>query len=447
MVFNSFHFLFKFLPLFLAVYYVSPKQYRSLALCASSLVFYIIGVWSKPWCVVLLLGLTALAIGWTYLLKRGTGSRKGLLALGIVLLAAPLAWYKYAGLFLGETPSLPLGLSFYTFQLIAFVVECYKTGAADPISIIAGTMAFPKVLSGPLVVPASMDEQLKKPAFSLKNFNAGIQDFILGLAMKVIVADRLSGFWGQIRTWGYESISTPLAWLGLVAYGLQLYFDFYGYSRMAFGLGKMMGLTLPVNFNHPYAARSIGDFWRRWHISLGVWFRTYIYIPLGGSRNGTFKMVVSTLAVWLLTGIWHGAGWNYVIWGLWMFALIMGERMIYGKRLAQSGALAHVYVLLAVGLSWLLFAVEDMGAVGTYLLRMFGGGGVMVQSGDWIEMLNKYWFYLLLGIVLSTPIPRRLWVKKISRMPVAPLLMFCLFWICVYFLATSASDPFMYFSF
>ncbi len=446
MAFNSYSFLFLFFPLFFILYRKLPAKWCAAALCAGSLVFYAVGVWGRLWQLFLLLGMTSFALLGCLLFRRESLRKKGLLALWLTVTAAPLAYVKLAGLFLPEAPGLPLGLSFYTFQLIAILVYAWKGGWVEYADAAAGVLMFPKLISGPLAEPGELLDEIAAPRRNAARLDEGLEDFILGLACKVVVADHLAGILGQIRVRGVGAVSVPLAWLGVLGYALQLYFDFWGYSRMAVGAGKMLGLRLPDNFDYPYCSLSVAEFWRRWHITLGRWFKTYIYIPLGGSRRGFGRMVLATLTVWLLTGVWHGAGWNYVLWGLMMFTLILLERLLYGKALKRLPLLGHLYLPLVIALSWVFFITPGPGEAGAYFARLFGGGGAAPDPGDWLGVLRRCWPYLALGLAGSTPLPGRLWAR-ISGRRAAWVLLFVLFWVCVYFMATAAGDPFLYFSF
>ena len=343
MGFNTLPFVFVFLPLFLAAFYLVPARWRAGLLCLGSLVFYVIGVWQRPWCLAPLLGLAVLV----YLLGLRMRPResRGLLVLGLAALFGCLFFFKYAGL-LGLGVTLPLAISFYSFQLAAYLIDVYRGRAPaerKPLLFFTGVLLFPKLLSGPLMDPLSLHEQLSDPPRpGLEDFDSGLRDFILGLSMKVLLANQIGGLWRQVGNIGYESVSTPLAWMGIAAYSLQLYLDFCGYSWMALGLGRMLGFRLPRNFEHPYAARSMQDFWRRWHISLSSWFRDYVYIPLGGSREGTARTYLNLLAVWVLTGLWHGSTLNFLLWGLLLFALIALERAGWG-RVLEPGNLPGVH--------------------------------------------------------------------------------------------------------
>ena len=446
MAFNSYSFLFLFFPIFFILYRRLPLRWCLPLLCAGSLVFYAIGVWGRLWQLLLLLGMALFGFLGCLLFRRETLRRKWILALWLALTAAPLAYVKLAGLFLPRAPGLPLGLSFYTFQMIALLVFAWQGGFVSAGEYAAGVLMFPKLISGPLAEPEELLDELDDPRRSLGRLAEGLEDFILGLACKVVVADHLAGILGQIRVRGVGAVSVPLAWLGVIGYALQLYFDFWGYSRMAVGLGKLLGFRLPDNFNHPYCSTSVSEFWRRWHITLGRWFKTYVYIPLGGSRRGFGRMVLATLTVWLLTGVWHGAGWNYVLWGLMMFLLILLERLFFGKVLKALPLLGHLYLPLAIALSWVFFITPEPEAALAYFSRLFGGGAPASDPGDWLAVLRRCWPYLALAMTDSTPLPGMLW-QRISGSRLAWLLLFLLFWVCVYFMATAAGDPFLYFSF
>ena len=239
-------------------------------------------------------------------------------------------------------------------------------------SYAAEILMFPKLLSGPLMDPADLKEQMYRRTCTLRKLDAGLRDFIIGLSMKVLLANQIGGLWRQVKTIGFESVSTPMAWLGLVAYSLQLYLDFCGYSWMAIGVGEMLGFRLPRNFEHPYAARSMRDFWRRWHISLSSWFRDYVYIPLGGSKKGEGRTYLNLLVVWLFTGLWHGSTLNFLLWGLFLFVLISLERLGWGKVLRRSQVISRLYMLLVIPLSWMLFAIPSLKDIGSYLRRHGG---------------------------------------------------------------------------
>ncbi len=446
MVFNNFYFMFLFFPLFYLIYYRIRKNYRMYVILIGSIVFYLIGTWKAPVQFVLLVLLTAIGVLGCFMFQRDTYRKKPLLALFVLAVSAPLIYVKLAGLFLKSAPSLPLGLSFYTFQLIAFLVYAYKGGSVDPAGMVSGVLFFPKLLSGPLAEPQLLLTELEQPKKKYAMINEGLQEFLIGLAYKVILADHLGGVLGKIRMRGVQAVSVPLAWLGLICYALQLYFDFCGYSKMAKGIAGMLGIHLPDNFRHPYCSVSIREFWQRWHITLGQWFKTHVYIPLGGSRNGTARLVISTLAVWLLTGIWHGAGWNYVLWGLMMFLLLMGERFLWGKWLEKNRWFGHIYVPLLIMLSWIFFITSGPAEAGHYFARLVGFTSLPYDAKDWITVLSQSKWYLILGILFAVPLPETLFAK-IRKQRAGWIVLGAVFVVCIYFMSTAASDPFLYFNF
>lgn len=443
MQFNSIDFLFYFLPIFLMVYYILPDRLRNFVLIIGSLAFYAQAGSNKPLIMGLLIGSTLVTFFIAWLLEK---VRSGwLLAFSLCAMAGVLMFFKLYN----EGRLLPAGLSFYLFQLAAYLICVYRQQIQADRNILAfsaQTVMFPKLLSGPLMEPASLQEQVKKPNISMQNIHDGLQQLILGLGLKVLLANRLGSLWAQSSVVGYESISTPFAWMSLVAYAMQLYFDFWGYSLMAMGIGQMLGFKLPENFRDPYASRSVGEFWRRWHASLGAWFRVNIYFPMGGSRKGNLRTVFNLLVVWTFTGIWHGIGGNYLLWAAFLVFLIINERFWLGKLLKKTYVLCHVYTVLAILLSWLPFAVGDWDQMVMYLGRLFGTAGQTLNPNDFVIWGQEYLKLLIAGVICATPLPRMVW-NKIKNSFVADILLFALFWVVVYFIVTSAQDPFMYFQY
>ena len=402
MGFNTLPFIFIFLPVFLAVYYLMPERLRNGVLALGSLVFYLLGTWKRPWCLALLLGLMAL----TWLSGRKLAGSKPLLVGNLLVLGLCLFGFKYAGL-LGSGIALPLGLSFYSFQMAAYVIDVYR-GRMEPeecpVSYAAEILMFPKLLSGPLMDPADLKEQMYRRTCTLRKLDAGLRDFIIGLSMKVLLANQIGGLWRQVKTIGFESVSTPMAWLGLVAYS-------------------------------------------RWHISLSSWFRDYVYIPLGGSKKGEGRTYLNLLVVWLFTGLWHGSTLNFLLWGLFLFALISLERLGWGKVLRRSQVISRLYMLLVIPLSWMLFAIPSLKDIGSYIGRLFAfSGGTAVHARDFLVYGRQYAVVLVIGLLVSTPLPEKLW-RRIRTSPLGTVLLLVLFWVCVYCMAVATNDPFMYFSF
>ena len=443
MQFNSIIFLFGFFPLFLAVNYILPKSWRIGWLAAASLIFYYYAGSNK----LLILGLLVGTTLFSYLVAQGfrKPGRKWLLTFGLLVLAGVLIFLKvYDG---GK--HLPAGLSFYLFQMAAYLVDAYRQRIEPDRNFLkfsAQHIMFPKLLMGPLMNPKELQDQVERPDWRYNNFHRGLQEIILGLALKVLLADRIGGLWAQAGVIGYESISTPFAWLALASYAMRLYFDFWGYSIMAQGIGLMLGFYIPDNFLDPYASRSVSEFWRRWHASLGAWFREYLYIPLGGNRKGTLRTLLNLMVVWLFTGLWHGVGGNYLLWALILYVCVVNERLWLRKVLDHTNVLCHVYTVGMILLSWIPFAIGDWDSMLIFAGRIFGVSGNVLNPGDYLVWGREYLWLLVSGVVLMTPWPKRVW-KKIKNYAWTDVLLFVLFWVVMFYIATSAQDPFMYFQY
>ena len=443
MQFNSIEFLFCFLPVFLIVYYGLPGKLRSFAMVSGSLLFYWYSSNGDLWRIGLLLGVTLGAYGVGR--KLGKSKNPGLLAFSLGMLLGILTFFKlYNG---GRY--LPAGMSFFLFQIAAYLIDVYRRRILPESKVLAFTEQitfFPKLLSGPLMDPQALRLQQKYNSPNRENLHRGLQLLICGLGLKVCIANRLGSLWNQGAVIGYESISPAFAWLCLIAYAMQLYFDFYGYSLMAMGIGKMFGYDLPENFLDPYASRSVSEFYRRWHASLGAWFRNYLYFPLGGSRKGSGRTIFNLAVVWLFTGLWHGVGGNYLLWAGMLFALIVLEKLWLGKHLKKYRILSHAYVVFAILLTWVPFAVGDPNKMMIFFGRLFGQMGTTLNAEDYIAFGSDYFPILAAGLFLATPIPRKL-AKRWKDTTLADVLMFGLFWLVVYFISTAAQDPFLYFAY
>ena len=441
MQFNSIGFLFAFFPLFLIAYRLIPGKARSGFLVLASLGFYILAAgWQAAVLLVIITFLAYFAQCWLDRVRRGW-----LLGICLGLTAAVLIFFK---LFRGGA-YLSAGMSFYLFQIAAWLIDVYRGNIPSEPNILTFSeqiVLFPKLLSGPLVKPRELAEQAEKRRFSLENVYSGLRLLILGLAMKVLIANRLGGLWAEPAVIGYAHISTPAAWMALTAYAIQLYLDFWGYSLMSMGLGKAIGYDLPENFLDPYASRSVSEFYRRWHATLGAWFRDYVYIPLGGSRRGTGRTLLNLAVVWLFTGLWHGVGGSYLLWAGFIFLLIVLERLFLKKLLDRSRILSHVYVVLAIFLSWVPFAIGGWGDMVTFLGRLFGLGGPAANAQDFVQWVPIYAGLLAGGAFLMTPLPRKIW-NKVKNSVFTDLFLVVLFWIVVYYIATAAQDPFLYFQY
>ena len=471
MVFSSIAFIMYFMLVFFLVYYILPASYKNAWLFLASLGFYYYGVRGNPGYLLLMIMSVVVnfVAGKLIEVQKTKRARKAWLVVGIVYDLGWLILFKYLGFLIENLNALfgamhvkvqletwnlilPIGISFYTFQIISYLVDVYRRETKAEKSLISlGTYLcmFPQLIAGPIVNYHLIQEQLHKRKHSMVKVESGLKVFALGLAYKVLLANRVGHLWTEVTAIGYESISTPLAWMSIVAYSLQLYFDFYGYSLMAIGLGRMMGFDFPQNFNNPYMAVSMTDFWRRWHMTLGGWFREYVYIPLGGNRGGFAKTVRNMFVVWLLTGLWHGASWNFVLWGLLLFVLLFVEKAGLGKVLERHKALGHIYMILWIPLSWLVFVITDLSQLGIYLQKLFpffGSTGTVLFQGDYLKYGKTYGIYLVLGILFATGVQEKLLKKNKNRLWVI-LLLLALFWASVYCMYLGMDDPFLYFRF
>ncbi len=470
MVFSSIDFLFVFVPLFFTLYFIIPQRFRHACLFVGSLAFYTYGAWNQP--LYILLFLCSALVNWFIGVRIQKGlHRKAWLITGLVYDFGWLVVFKYAGFLFSSAqavldkvwPSsgvvlpyvdliLPIGISFYTFQIVSYIADVYKRSydaEASLLKLSTYLYMFPQLIAGPIVTYSHMKDQLDHPAISLARVDEGLKDFTYGLGLKVLLANRIGSLWTDISSIGYDSISTPLAWMGIVAFSFQLYFDFYGYSLMAVGLGKMLGYDFPHNFRHPYISKSMTEFWRRWHITLGTWFREYVYIPLGGNRNGTSRTVWNMLVVWLFTGLWHGASWNFVLWGAVLFALLMLEKFLIKPILDKYPVIGHSYMILVIPLTWLLFAVTDFSEMGIYFERLFPflpGEPINVFEGDWLKYGKMYGVLLLIGLLFSTEWPEKLY-HRFKDTIWGTLVLLAVFWGSVYCLYIGLNDPFLYFRF
>ena len=469
MAFTSIQFIFVFLPIFLIIYFLLPRKWKNLWIFAGSLCFYAVSAVDKPQYILLLI----LSVIVNFLFGKSiekSDKPKFLLTIGIAYNLLWLCVFKYADFifeninFISEKLGgdgqllnpwnllLPLGISFYTFQSISYLIDVYRRDVIAETSFAdfgAYLTMFPKLTMGPIARYKDMRDELKRRASSFKNFDEGLRIFALGMGFKVLLANRIGSCFSDIQAVGFESISAPVAWMGIFAYSFQLYFDFYGYSMMAVGLGRMMGFTIPVNFEHPYESVTMTEFWRRWHMTLGSWFRDYVYIPLGGNRRSAPRVYFNLLAVWLLTGFWHGAGWNFIIWGLFLFVVIAIEKSGLKKIMDKIRPLGHLYMLFLIPLSWMIFAITDMGQLLVYLERLFdfaGTGSDTVFEGDFAKYLDMYGVLMVICFIMCTSLPEKLFGLIRNRVA-GSVILFVIFWACMYFLYIGLNDPFMYFRF
>ncbi len=459
MVFSSLIFLFRFLPVFLLVYYIVPRPIKNLVLFIGSMVFY---AWGEPkYTVLVLLSIIVnfYSTKFMAMYDRQYRIRERRICLALILLydVGMLIFFKYTGFILTNVNmfagtavpipkiTLPLGISFYTFQIMSYVIDVYKGNIEVENSILnVGTylVMFPQLIAGPIVVYKNVAKALKEREITLEGIEKGLMSFTLGLGSKVILANNIGNVWSACGEAGFENISTLFAWLGIAAYTLQLYFDFSGYSLMAIGLGEMMGFKFPQNFNFPYIANSVSDFWKRWHITMTDWFRNYIYIPLGGNRNGAVRTYLNMLVVWVVTGFWHGADWNFVLWGLYYFVILSIERLFLKKVLDQLQFFSRIYTLLCVMIGWVLFASPSLQEAVVYITRMF----TLNPGTDFLEYAKSYGGLMAVGVVFATPIFSD-WYKKHRGNVLVISFMFAVFWYSVYLLTKEIYNPFLYFRF
>ena len=438
MVFSSLLFIFRFLPAFLMLYTLSPEKYQNLVLFLGSLIFY---AWGEPVYIGIMLFSTFLDYGNGRLLEYAfcngkTYMARAVLTESVLVNLSLLGIFKYAGIF-----PLPIGISFYTFQTMSYTIDVYRREAPvqkDLIAFGAYVAMFPQLIAGPIVRYADVEEELNRRRQTWEDGYEGIGRFCIGLGKKVLMANQIGLLWEQVQGIPPEQMSALTAWIGSLAYALQLYFDFSGYSDMAIGLAQMLGFHLKENFDYPYRSGSITEFWRRWHISLGQWFREYVYIPLGGNRRGLAVQIRNILIVWALTGIWHGKGWNFLVWGLYFGLLLLLEKCFFLVWLKKFPAVGRLYTISAVLVGMTVFALEDLRAGVRWIFMMAGGSGSFINSGTaWI--VSNYGILLLLGIFGAVGFG-----KKVSeKLPVR----IAVFFLSIAYLVDAAYNPFLYFRF
>ena len=484
MVFSSFVFLLAFLLLVLLIYYVCPGKVRNLVLLIASLLFY---AWGEPVYVLIMLFSTVFDYTNGRLIeyfqnKNRPGKAKVVLVIDLVGNLGILGFFKYADFVIGNINSitgagltllhiaLPIGISFYTFQTMSYTIDVYRKVVPAQHNIVAFATyvtLFPQLIAGPIVQYKTVASELSDRKVTLTDFSEGAFRFTIGLARKVLLANQIGSLWDTISQ--LHQMSAATAWLGAIAYSFQIYFDFSGYSDMAIGLGKMFGFHFLENFNFPYMSKTITEFWRRWHISLSSWFREYVYIPLGGNRKGMGRQLFNIMVVWMLTGLWHGANWNFVLWGIYYGILLMIEKLFLLKWLKKAPAwIGHIYSMFLVVIGWTIFAQTDMSQLGRYLKTMFGIGAHGGADADFFYFLSTNAVLLILLVVCS--IDHRFWLRKICKKSfdsenteddniyqwcelsrgltyAKPIIMVVLLGVSFAFLVGDSYNPFLYFRF
>lgn len=465
MLFSSIPFLYYFLPVVLAVYFLVPPRLRNSVLLCSSLLFY---GWGEPKYVLLMAVSILSGYGFGLLLEhyRNRPAAKVCCICSVAVSLGFLLYFKYADFFLEnfnsvtglELPlleiALPVGISFYTFQIISYTVDVYRCEPAQRnfIHLAAYISMFPQLIAGPIVRYSDIADQLKDRQHSTDLAACGIRRFILGLGKKILIANQLGELCSAFRS--CQETSILFHWIYGIAFCLHIYFDFSGYSDMAIGLGKIFGFHFMENFNYPYISASITEFWRRWHISLGTWFRDYVYIPMGGNRVSRGRWFWNLLVVWMLTGFWHGAAWNFLLWGLFFALLLILEKLWLLKGLQKHSVLAHIYVLFFVMLSFLLFDAQTLPEAVSHIGGLFGMGGISLSSPETLYYLSSFAPLLVLALLGATPLPKTLFLKLAQRPVIGklitwtePFALLALLLVMTAFLVDGSFNPFLYFRF
>ena len=465
MLFSSIPFLYYFLPLVLAVYFLTPARFRNAVLLLASLIFY---AWGEPKYVLLMLASILSGYGFGLLQERYRGQKGAKLVCGLSVAVSLsfLLYFKYADFFLENFNAatglgvpllriaLPIGISFYTFQIISYTVDVYRGEPAQKnlIHLAAYVAMFPQLIAGPIVRYSDIAQQLEHRSHSTALAAEGVRRFLIGLGKKILIANQLGELCSVFRASDEKSVL--FYWLYAVAFALHIYFDFSGYSDMAIGLGKVFGFHFLENFNYPYISASITEFWRRWHMSLGTWFRDYVYIPLGGNRVGRARQLLNILVVWMLTGFWHGAAWNFVVWGLMFAVLLIMEKLWLLKPLSKCRPLAHLYVVFFVVISFVIFNAENMGQALSDIGGLFGAGGIPLVSAEAVYCLRSFALVLVLAAFGATPLLRN-GLVRLSQYPTAgkvlnalePFTLFILLLVMTGYLVDGSFNPFLYFRF
>lgn len=470
MLFSSITFLFMFLPITVLIYYLVPQKKRNIVLLIASLFFY---AWGEPVYVVLMI----LSILLNFYCGKDIGEkseyplrRKRSLIFAVVMNVLILGFFKYYGLLMEtlnvlfpyEIPyrelALPIGISFYTFQALSYLIDIYRGNAKPQERLLPFALyisMFPQLIAGPIVRYVDIEAQLQNRVMSMRKFGQGLMYFLVGFAKKTVLANSIGALYTQISEQQIESFSVLTAWVGCLAFAFQIYFDFSGYSDMAIGLGKMFGFEFRKNFQYPYIARTIGEFWRRWHISLGTWFREYVYIPLGGNKCPVSRHVLNILIVWALTGLWHGAQWNFLVWGLYYGILLILEKYVWGNVIGKLPKIVqHIYTIILVLIGWVFFFSPSLDAAMDYLGVMFGMGASGFLDRQGFYFLLTHWLLFLLCIIGSSMrgmnVLRLLtnsYENRRVRQAAVCIVYIGMFLISLAFLVTESFNPFLYFRF
>ena len=466
MVFSSIVFLYIFLPIMLLLYFIVPSKFKNAIMILASLVFF---AWGEIRYIFIMLVLAVMDfICGKQITKYQDNKKKKIffLMINVVVNLGILFFFKYADFIITNINNLtgfsipllniplPIGVSFNTFQSLSYVIDVYRGTVKCEKSFynyLTYTTLFPQIIAGPIVRYETVDEELETKNISLDNFSAGMKRFIIGLGKKVLIANSVGALWNTIEIGNYSELSMLFAWIGIISFALQIYFDFSGYSDMAIGLAQIFGMKFDENFNYPYISKSITEFWRRWHITLSSWFRDYVYIPLGGNRRGFAIQIRNILIVWFLTGAWHGASWNFILWGLYFGIILILEKLFLLKLLEKLPKIVrHIYSILIILVSWVIFAFEDLARVGEYIKAMF------INSNLWdneaLYYSQNYGFLILIGIICSIPLWKKIKEKIDSKNSKTLEFITSLGYVVIFVLSTASLvtnsfNPFLYFRF
>lgn len=460
MVFSSVTFLFLFLPVSLLLYYLVPKKLKNFILLITSLIFY---AWGEPVYVILMLYSILMNYGTGLLIEQEPKHKKLILTFAVILNLFVIGFFKYYGFLVGNINALfgtdipirelalPVGISFYTFQALSYVIDLYRgkfRAQHNIVDFAAYITMFPQLIAGPIVRYEDVAAQLQERKLSLDRFGKGALRFIFGLSKKVLLANLAGGIFDEIMSLG-PNVSTLTSWIGAVFYTFQIFFDFSGYSDMAIGLGEMLGFKFMENFNYPYAAKNVTDFWRRWHISLSTWFKEYVYIPLGGNRVSVPRHILNLLIVWFLTGLWHGASWNFVLWGVYYGSFLIFEKYIWSK-FKIPGIVNRLFTIIIIIVGWVIFSGTTLSGILTTLSNMFFMAGNPVSDETALYYLSSSAVLFVFELIFSLPVVRILY-QKLTKKPgtaaVVYVFAIVLLILSIAFLVTENYNPFLYFRF
>lgn len=475
MVFSSLTFLFLFLPIVIILYYIIPKRFKNLFILISGLFFY---AWGEPIYVFIMIASTLIdyfAGLVIYKFGHKPAMRKAALIVSVIMNLSLLGFFKYSNFIIeninnifnthygAPTSLLPIGISFFTFQSMSYTIDLYRGNInvqKNPITFAAFVTLFPQIVAGPIVRYEDIADELEDRKIDIDTIWDGILQFVAGLGKKVLIANNIGTLWDTVKAMDLNTVPVATAWLGIAAYTLQIYFDFSGYSDMAVGMGKILGFHFPKNFDYPYEAKSITEFWRRWHMTLSSWFKSYVYFPLGGSRKGFARMIFNTAIVWFLTGVWHGASWNFIIWGCMYGVIIIIEKIVTTalKNKSRENILnkipsfvKHIYAMVLVSLGWVLFDTDNLSMAFSYMRRMFSFGSTLADSHTTYLLLN-FGILFMIAIIGCTSFLKRLTEKLAKRQPSCTNVLSICYMIVVFLLSTAylvdaSYNPFLYFNF